>query len=84
MLKRIDPYPYDENMSDADAEKFALAEWIWNSHSWVEEPAGYFKCEWCHKDTTNTQAIRPDAPLCPMNPAVLTLGGSRSTSDITH
>ena len=71
MLKRIEPYKYDPHMTDEQAEKFALAEWIWNSHSWIEQPAGYFNCEWCMKTTTNTQAISSTDKVCLKNPALL-------------
>ena len=87
MLKRMEPYKYDlDSMTDEQIVNFAIAEWIWNSHSWIEEPAGYFNCEWCNATTTNMQAIRHDAPLCRENPAVISSMDRRckSVSDTAY
>ena len=71
MIKRIDPYQFDQpQFTPEQCDNFELADWIWNSHSWIESPAGYFKCEWCEKQTTNMQAIYHTDPLCLENPAI--------------
>jgi hypothetical protein len=66
MLKRLKPYV----VSEEDEVQHKLAEWIFDSHNWVEEYAGYYICAWCGVFQTSTSYITPDMPLCSGNPAV--------------
>lgn len=63
MIKRIDPFVLtEEQVTDG-----ALANWAWDSHSWVEYSPGYYECEWCKVRHTSVQGIYKDYPLCPEN-----------------
>lgn len=66
MITKLKPYLYSED----DEEKFQLAEWIWNSHWWVEDPAGYYVCKWCGRHHTSTMPIFSTDTLCLENPAI--------------
>ena len=69
MLKKAEPFI----LSADDEERMHMAEWIWQSHNWVEETAGYYHCKWCDRWHTSQMAVRFDDHLCPKNPAVLKL-----------
>lgn len=66
MLKQAEPYL----MTEDQKEKMDMANWIWNSHFWVEEPRGYFQCKWCSRNHTSTMPISADDHLCIENPKV--------------
>ena len=63
VIKRVEPF----KMNDIDEEDIEIAKWAFNSHSWVEEVAGYFTCKWCGRKHANTMAIMRGYPLCPEN-----------------
>ena len=66
MIKRCKPYMLTEEDKDA----LALADWIWNSHYWIESYPGYMDCMYCGKKATSNVSIRSTDDLCPGNPAV--------------
>ena len=66
MLKRLPVTRWD----GFDEEKCELANWIWNSHSWVEESPGYFVCKWCKGVSSGYTPITTDDNLCRENSAV--------------
>lgn len=53
-----------------EKEEMALAEWAFNSHYWVEDPAGYFNCKYCGRKHTSVMPIMRGYPLCPDNPYI--------------
>jgi hypothetical protein len=69
MLKRIDPYKLDEKQ----IELGELANWAWDSHSWVEYYPGYYKCEWCQRQHTSVQSVSKEYPLCLLNPCIMAI-----------
>ena len=66
MIKRL---PYVK-FSEEDEEKMALADWVWNSHYWIEYQHGYGKCKYCDKIYTSEMPIDADFPLCEKNPVL--------------
>jgi hypothetical protein len=60
-------------ISPEEEEKMNLAEWIWQSHSWIEDIPGYFRCEWCETCHTAYSGINSENLLCTKNPAVIKL-----------
>ena len=67
MIERLNPFV----LSKESQENMELAEWIWQSHYWIEFRSGYYECKWCHKTHTSSMGISKDAPLCEKNPAVI-------------
>jgi len=65
-IKRINVY----RVPDIEQEDLTIAEWAFDSHYWVEENSGYFKCKWCGRQHTNTMVIMAGYPLCSENPSV--------------
>lgn len=66
MIKRLKIY----KLSEKDEEDQELAEWVFQSHKWVETVPGYFACEWCKASITSTTPISKDFPLCRENPRI--------------
>jgi len=69
MFKPLNPFVIGEK----DREKIDLANWIWNSHNWIEEVPGYYKCTWCNSGASSYLQINVEAELCSKNPAVMRL-----------
>lgn len=65
-IKRLHPYVLGEKEENG----MSLASWVYDSHYWIENPAGYFHCKWCESYATSYTPIYSDNPLCPGNPAV--------------
>ena len=57
--------------SEQNQEESSLANWIWNSHNWVEDIPGHYHCIWCKEYQTSYSPISLENNLCPKNPAVL-------------
>lgn len=68
MLKTLPPYCIPNGQT---IENLELADWAWNSHFWIEEYKGYYKCKWCDRLCTSTEAITVDFPLCVKNPCLI-------------
>jgi hypothetical protein len=66
MLDRLDPIKCNEE----SRQHSAIAEWVWNSHWWVEYCSGYYKCKWCGISCSSLTGITKDSPLCKENPAI--------------
>lgn len=67
MIKRIRPNDYQ--LSDEDIEEHSWAEWAFQSHNWIEEYSGYFRCKLCGVRHTNCTGIAFDTiNLCLKNP----------------
>lgn len=65
MIKKLAPFVSSESSEDAKA----LAEWIFDSHYWIEQRPGYYKCKWCDM-IHSTNNISRDDPLCAKNPKI--------------
>ena len=63
MIIKLNPY----TMTEKQKEDSFLANWAFDSHKWVEQYTGYFKCEWCGMSSASGQSINKDYPLCPQN-----------------
>lgn len=66
MLKRSPIYSMNEQ---TELDK-SIAEWIFQSHYWVEDRAGYFQCEWCGRVHTSGIITKND-DLCKSNPKIV-------------
>jgi len=66
MLKRFDII----KISEEDSDDRALAEWIWQSHYWIEYSPGYFQCKWCGNTHTSCMSINSAISLCKYNPVI--------------
>ena len=66
MIKRLSLY----NIASIDSHDIELANWVWNSHYWIEEAPGYFKCAWCNMHQASGQGITSDYPMCRNNPKI--------------
>lgn len=66
MLDRLDPIKCNEE----SRQHSAIAEWVWNSHWWVEYCSRYYKCKWCGISCSSLTGITKDFPLCKENPAI--------------
>lgn len=66
MIKRIEI----KKSIEIDEESKQLYEWVWNSHSWIEEQPGFFKCKWCDKLFTYLMVIDKHFELCKNNPLI--------------
>ena len=70
MLKRYQPYIII--ISESNQLQHELAEWIFQSHNWVEDNSGHFHYEFC-KITKISNIITSNDELCPKNPVVIRL-----------
>ena len=62
LLPRID---YKETI------ELAIAKWCWDSHYWIEEREGCYKCKWCGDYWTNGVPIMDNYNnLCKENPII--------------
>lgn len=66
MIKRREVYKINEQ----DQKDHELAEWAFQSHSWIETAPGYFECEWCKAFITSLTHISKDFGLCEENPCI--------------
>lgn len=57
-------------LKEEDKLAGSLADWIFNSHYWIEDYPGYYKCDWCGVSKTSMMSVTKDDPLCPENPAI--------------
>jgi hypothetical protein len=67
MITRLTPF---QKITNITPEESFLINWIWDSHNWLEEFAGYYKCKWCSKEHTSTMSISIDHKLCSQNPII--------------
>lgn len=59
----------DYVLSDSDVKEHSWAEWAFQSHDWIEEYSGYFRCKLCNTRHTNSSGIGFDTiNLCLENP----------------
>jgi hypothetical protein len=66
MLKRMQEVIF----TDEEEKDINLANWAWDSHSWIEYYPGYYKCEWCGLLCTSLTPITKDYPICKSNPII--------------
>jgi hypothetical protein len=78
VIQRLHVYP----TINIPAEEFDIAEWAFDSHFWVENPAGYYICKRCNMLHTSMQAIHKDYQLCSKNPALIKLMGNQIKLDL--
>lgn len=67
MIKRLSPFILNEQQE----EDRALAEWIFNSHWWIETSPGYYNCKWCTEFHNSSMGISKEQRLCEANPSVI-------------
>lgn len=67
MLKRLPPELLAYGMV---LEEYELAQWVWNSHYWIEYAPGMYRCKWCEFTHTGHLPAGKNYPLCPCNPAI--------------
>jgi len=58
MIKNLNPFV----LSETQEEDSEIAEWAFQSHYWVEEYAGYYKCKWCNTTHSGMMGITKDFP----------------------
>ena len=58
------------NNKEEVREFIELANWVYNSHWWVELRPGYCECKWCGRKHSSEMGVNIDFPLCKGNPAI--------------
>ena len=66
MWKRLAPFI----MTETQETNLSLANWIADSHNWIELSPGYFECAWCKMSLTSTMGISIEFPICKENPII--------------
>lgn len=69
MIKRSPVFSVNE---PTDLDK-SMAQWIFDSHYWIENGAGYYQCEWCGKVHTHYSMITKNDELCNGNVKIVEL-----------
>jgi len=65
MKKKVQPL-----IGEKDRIKKALAEWIFQSHNWIEVDDEFYKCKWCGKHISNFHPVTASDLLCQENPVI--------------
>jgi len=66
MWKRLNPFIITEEQTT----NIELANWIVDSHNWIEVHTGYFECSWCKMQLTSTMGVSIKFPICKENPVI--------------
>lgn len=58
-----------------EALQIQVAMWSYESHCWVVQPDGHFRCSWCSKERIGNFSPAKDKdqrsyPLCDLNPVL--------------
>lgn len=66
------PYQRERiELTEEQKDLRALAEWVWNSHFWIEHQPGYYRCEWCGTYHTSLMPMHMDfSRICMGNPII--------------
>lgn len=62
-------------VTEQDQLSVAIAQWVFDSHFWIEEYPGYYTCDWCGYGRTSLMPITKDDRPCPENPVIRKLLG---------